>query len=143
MSASRRGSSLSSGSSSRAHVRRSRAVNGGGGSNSRTARAALDRVLELVGRRRLSAAELRLLLHLIDREAGIPELAEALGQRPGDVRRGGRRLAARGLVRWRHVDPRKDTRLAITPAGLTTVQALLTAVGGLVDATAAPQRPLR
>jgi DNA-binding MarR family transcriptional regulator len=142
MTASRRGSSLSSRSSSRAYVRRSRTDNGGG-SNSRPARAALDRVLELVGRRRLSAAELRLLLRLIDREAGIPELAEALGGRPGDVRRGGRRLAARGLVRWRHVGPRKDTRLAITPTGLTTVQALLTAVGGLVDATAAPQRPLR
>ena len=40
--------------------------------------APLDRVLELVEQRRLSAAELRILLRLVDREAGIPELAEAL-----------------------------------------------------------------
>jgi hypothetical protein len=84
-----------------------------------------------------------MLLRLVDREAGIPELAEALGQRPGAVRRSGRRLAARGLVRWRHVGPRKETQLAITPAGLTTVQALLTAAGRLVDAADAQRKHQR
>jgi hypothetical protein len=98
---------------------------------------ALDRVLDLVERRRLSAGELRILLRLVDGEAAIPDLAEALDQPPLDVRRCGRRLAARGLVLWRHVGTRKGTRLAITPAGLTTVRALLTAAGGVVEATAA------
>lgn len=64
--------------------------------------APLDRVLEMVERRRLSPAELRILIRLVDREAGIPELAEALDERPLDVRRCGRRLSARGLVSWRH-----------------------------------------
>ncbi len=133
MTASRKGNSLSSRSSSHAHLRRSRSDHGGRGSNSLNARAALDRILEFIGRRGLSAAELRFLLRLVDREAGIPELAEALGQRPGDVRRSGRRLAARGLVRWHHVGTRKETQMAITPAGMTTVQALLTAADRLVD----------
>ena len=127
MTASRKGNSLSSRSSSHAHLRRSRSDHGGREPNSLNARAALDRLLELIGRRGLSAAELRFLLRLVDREAGIPELAEALGQRPGDVWRSGRRLAARGLVRWHHVGTRQKTQMAITPAGLTTVQALLTA----------------
>jgi DNA-binding MarR family transcriptional regulator len=98
---------------------------------SRTARLALDRVLELVDRRRLSAAELRMLLRLVDREATIPELAEALDERPLDVRHCARRLSARGLVSWRHAGPRKHTQLAITPAGMTTVRALLTATGSV------------
>jgi DNA-binding MarR family transcriptional regulator len=103
---------------------------------SRTDRVALDRLLELVGRRRLSAAELRILLQLVEREAGIPELAEALDQRPVDIRRCGRRLSARGLVSWRHAGPLKRTHLAITPAGMETVRALLTAAGGVVDVVA-------
>jgi hypothetical protein len=107
----------------------------------RTDRAALDRLLELVGRRRLSAAELRILLQLVDREAGIPELAEALDQRPIDVRRCGRRLSARGLVSWRHAGPLKHTQLTITPAGVATVRALLTAAGGVVDAATTPDMP--
>jgi DNA-binding MarR family transcriptional regulator len=101
-------------------------------------RVTLDRLLELAERRRLSAAELRILLRLVDREAGIPELAEALDQRPVDVRRCGRRLSARGLVSWRHAGTLKQTRLAITPAGLTAVRALLTAAGGVVEAATTP-----
>ena len=88
-------------------------------------------MLELVGRRGLSAVELRILVRLVDREASIPELAEALEERPVDVRRCGRRLSARGLVSWRHAGPLKHTQLAITPAGLTTVRELLTAASGL------------
>jgi hypothetical protein len=96
--------------------------------------ADLDRVLELVARRRLSAAELRVLLRLVDREASIVELAEALDERALDVRRCGRHLAARGLVRWLHSGTRKETRLAIAPAGLATVRALLMAAGGVPEA---------
>jgi DNA-binding MarR family transcriptional regulator len=102
---------------------------------------ALDRVLELVGGRGLSAAELRILVRLVDREASIPELAEALDERPVDVRRCGRRLSARGLVSWRHAGPLKHTQLAITPAGLTTVRALLTAAIGLVEPAPTPDMP--
>lgn len=89
--------------------------------------ASLDRVLELVELRQLSATELRLLLALVDREASLSELAEALGQRPVEIRRAGRSLAMRGLVQWRHVGGRKKTRLGITPNGLATIRALLTA----------------
>jgi DNA-binding MarR family transcriptional regulator len=84
-------------------------------------------VLELVERRRLSATELRVLLLLLEQEASLPTLAEALAQRPVDIMRAGRRLAMRGLVRWRHVGRREETRLVITPAGLATMRALLTA----------------
>lgn len=103
------------------------------GSISGTARAALDRVLELLGRRQLSATELRVLLRLLDREASLSELAEALGYPPVEIRRASRSLAMRGLVRWRHVGRRKRTRLAITAAGLATVRALLTAAGQAAD----------
>jgi DNA-binding MarR family transcriptional regulator len=88
---------------------------------------ALDRVLELVERRRLSTAELRILLRLVDRRAGLPELAEALGLPPVDVRCAARSLASRGLVRWLHEGDRKRTRLAITPDGLTTVRTISSA----------------
>lgn len=135
-----RGMSLPSSSSSQAHLRRGRTDHGDSGASSRTVRVTLDRLLELAERRRLSAAELRILLRLVDREAGIPELAEALDQRPVDVRRCGRRLSARGLVSWRHAGPLKHTRLAITPAGLTTIRALLTAAGRVVEA--APTRDM-
>jgi DNA-binding MarR family transcriptional regulator len=97
---------------------------------STSARVVLDRVLELLGRRRLSATELRVLLRLLDREASLSELAKALGQRPVEIRRAGRSLAMHGLVRRRHVGRRKQTRLEITAAGLATTRALLTAAGG-------------
>jgi DNA-binding MarR family transcriptional regulator len=92
-------------------------------------RAALDRVLELVERRKLSATELRVLLVLRDRGAGLPELAEALDQRPDEITRAGRSLSFRGLIRWQHVGRPEQTRLEITRSGLTTVRALLTAAG--------------
>jgi DNA-binding MarR family transcriptional regulator len=100
--------------------------------------ATLDRVLELVERRKLSATELRVLLALLDREASLPDLAEALDQSPDEITRAGRSLSMRGLIRWHHVGRRKQSRLEITSSGLTTVRALLTAA----DATsAAADRP--
>ena len=42
----------------------------------------LDRILELFERRKVSATELRVLLALIDRGAGVSDLAEALDQSP-------------------------------------------------------------
>jgi predicted transcriptional regulator len=93
-------------------------------------RSSLDRVLELVELRQLSATELRLLLRLVDREASLSELGEQFGgQRPAEIRRAGRSLAMRGLVQWRHVGRRKETRLGITASGLATMRALLTAAG--------------
>jgi hypothetical protein len=100
----------------------------GDGSTSGTG-TAIDRVLELVGRRQLSATEVRVLLRLVDREAGVPELAEALGLRPVEITCAGRRLASRGLMRWYHVGKRKGSRMGTTRAGLATVRALLTAAG--------------
>ena len=89
----------------------------------------LDRILELFERRKLSATELRVLVALIDRGAGVSELAEALDQSPDEVTRAGRSLSVRGLIRWHHVGSLKETRFDITGSGLTTVRALLTAVG--------------
>jgi len=94
-------------------------------------RAALDRMLELLRRHRLSATEMRVLLALLDREASLSELAEALGQRPVEIRRAGRSLSARGLVRWHHVGRRKETHIEITAQGLATIRALLPAAGGM------------
>jgi DNA-binding MarR family transcriptional regulator len=100
--------------------------------------ATLDRVLELVERRKLSAIELRVLLALLDRGASLPDLAEALDRSPDEITRAGRSLSVRGLIRWHHVGRRKQSRLEITSSGLTTVRALLTAA----DATsAAADRP--
>ena len=93
------------------------------------AQATLDRVLELFERRGLSATELRVLLALLDRGARLSDLAEALDQRPSEITRAGRSLSMRGLTRWHHAGRRKETRLEITSSGLTTVRALLTAVG--------------
>lgn len=102
------------------------------------ARATLDRVLELVERRKLSATELRLLLALLDRGACLADLAEALDERPDEISRASRRLSMRGLIRWLHVGRRKQTRLEITSSGLTTVRALLTAAGASSAATDRP-----
>jgi DNA-binding MarR family transcriptional regulator len=93
------------------------------------AQATLDRLLELVERRGLSVTELRVLLALLDRGARLSDLAEALDQRPNEITRAGRSLSMRGLTRWHHAGRRKETRLEITSSGLTTVRALLTAVG--------------
>jgi DNA-binding MarR family transcriptional regulator len=101
--------------------------------------ATLDRVLELVERRRLSATELRVLLALLDRGACLPDLAEALDQGPDEITRAGRSLSMRGLIRWHHVGRRKQTRLEITSSGLTTVRALLTAASATSVATDRPE----
>ena len=101
--------------------------------------ATLDRVLELVERRKLSATELRVLLALLDRGACLSELAEALDQRPAEITRAGRSLSMRGLIRWYHVGRRKQTRLEITSSGLTTVRALLTTAGATSAATDRPE----
>lgn len=87
---------------------------------------ALDHALELAGRRRLEAADLRVLLALLDRDESLSELAESLHLPPAEIRCAGRSLAMHGLVRWLHPGPRHETRLEITPGGLTTVEALLT-----------------
>lgn len=87
----------------------------------------MDRVLEVLERRGLSLGELRLLFRLLDREASLAELGEALGKPASDVWRTGNRLARRGLVRWYHVGPRDETRLTISRAGRATVRALLAA----------------
>jgi DNA-binding MarR family transcriptional regulator len=92
------------------------------------AQATLDRVLELFERRGLPPTELRVLLALLDRGARLSDLAEALDQRPHEITRAARSLSMRGLTRWHHVGS-KETRLEITSSGLTTVRALLTAVG--------------
>jgi len=112
------------------------------------AQAALDRILELFDRRKLSATELRVLLALIDRGAGVSDLAEALDQSPDEITRAGGSLSMRGLIRWHHVGSGKQTRFDITSSGLTTVRALLTAAGATAaDPTGPPgtgeSRPAR
>ena len=89
----------------------------------------LDRLLELLESRQLRTTEVRVLLRLAERGAGVSQLAGALGVRPDEITRAGRRLAMRGLLRWQHVGERNRTRLAITGAGVATLRALLTAVG--------------
>jgi DNA-binding MarR family transcriptional regulator len=104
----------------------------------RAAGTTLDRVLELVERRKLSATELRVLLALLDRGACLSDLAEALDRRPDEITRASRSLSMRGLIRWHHVGRRKQTRLEITSSGLTTVRALLTAADATSVATDRP-----
>jgi DNA-binding MarR family transcriptional regulator len=87
-------------------------------------RTEIDRVLDVLERRGLSPGELRVLLGLLDREASLAELAEALRRPLSEVRRSGGRLARRGLVRWYHFGRRDETRLTITRDGRATVQAL-------------------
>jgi DNA-binding MarR family transcriptional regulator len=106
------------------------------------AQATLDRVLELFERRGLSATELRVLLALLDRGARLSDLAEALDQRPNEITRAARSLSVRGLTRWHHVG-NKETRLEITSSGLTTVRALLTAVGASTADAGRPETASR
>jgi DNA-binding MarR family transcriptional regulator len=101
--------------------------------------ATLDRVLELVERRSLSATELRVLLALLDRGGSLPDLAETLDRSPDEITRAGRSLSMRGLIRWHHVGRRKQSRLEITSSGLTTVRALLTAADATSIATDRPE----
>ena len=107
------------------------------------AQATLDRILELFERRKLSATELRVLLALIERGAGVSDLAEALDRSPDEITRAGRSLSMRGLIRWHHVGSRKETRFDITSSGLTTVRALLTAAGATAADAERPQPAVR
>jgi len=91
----------------------------------RQERTVIDRVLDVFERRRLSPGELRVLLSLLDREASLSEIAEALGKPPSEISRVGSRLAMRGLVRWYHFGPRMETRLVLTTDGQATMRALL------------------
>ena len=84
-------------------------------------------LLELLERGPLSAAELRILLAVLERERAVSELAEAFGRRPVEIRRSGARLYARGLLHWRHTGPGKEAVFGITPSGLATLRPLLTA----------------
>ena len=113
------------------------------GPSSAVAQATLDRILELFERRKLSATELRVLLALIDRGAGVSDLAEALDQSPDEITRAGRSLSMRGLIRWHHVGSRKVTQFDITSSGLTTVRALLTAVGATAADADRPEAAVR
>jgi DNA-binding MarR family transcriptional regulator len=91
----------------------------------------LDHVLELVGRRPLSAVEFRLLLGLVERDATVSQLAEALGDDPAEISETGRRLALPGLVRWRRVGSEREVVLGLTAAGLKEVRPLITAASGV------------
>src|SRR5215210_6704166 len=88
-------------------------------------RRAIDRVLAVLEQRRLSPTEVRVLLHLVDREAGLVEVANALGHPPSMITRAAGGLDSRGLIRWFHAAHTKESRLAITADGLATMRALL------------------
>ena len=81
-------------------------------------------MLELRG---LSPTEVRVLLHLLDREASLVEVANALGHPPSVIARAGGGLDSRGLVRWFHAAHTKESRLAITANGLAAMRAVLAA----------------
>jgi hypothetical protein len=107
---------------------------------SAVARAPLDRVLELIEQRQLPATELRLLLYLVDREASLTELADALGQQhacllaPAHVKPRGQDLpfpAPQGGSKA--VDRCRYTRCTIAPLPLATSVARRTAASGLGD----------
>jgi DNA-binding MarR family transcriptional regulator len=100
----------------------------------------LDRVLELVQRRPLSACEFRLLLGLLEHDATISELARALDESPAPVIEAGRRLALRGLVRQRRTGGRRETELGLNTAGLKEIRPLITAAStaGAPDLHSAP-----
>jgi DNA-binding MarR family transcriptional regulator len=90
-------------------------------------RGTIDRVLAMLEQRGLSPTEVRVLLHLLDREASLVEIANALGHPPGVITGAGGRLDSRGLVRWFHAAHTKESRLAITADGVATMRALLAA----------------
>jgi DNA-binding MarR family transcriptional regulator len=84
-------------------------------------------VLAMLEQRGLSPTEVRVLLHLLDREASLVEVANALGHPPSVITRAAGGLDSRGLVRWFHAAHTKETRLAITADGLAAMRALLAA----------------
>jgi hypothetical protein len=108
-----------------AHERRARAHT----PPERAAARALDRVLELLERRWLSASDLRIMLAVKDGDAAISDLAKSLGWRSDEVRRGAARLYGHGLLRWAHNAGREEAIVGSTRSGLATLQPLLTAVG--------------
>ena len=91
-------------------------------------------LLELLECGPLSAAELRILLAVLERERAVSELAEAFGRRPVEIRRTGARLYGRGLLRWRHTGPGKEAMFGITPSALATLRPLLAAAGARAQA---------
>jgi hypothetical protein len=72
----------------------------------------------------------------------LPELAEALGS---DLSMSGAPADSSHarLVRWHHVGRRKKTRLAITPARLATMRALLRAAGQTAEVADTPKEAIR
>ena len=90
-------------------------------------RGAIDRVLAALEQRKLSPTEVRVLLHLLDREASLVEVANALGHPPSVITRAAGGLDSRGLVRWFHAAHTKQTRLAITADGLAMMRRLFAA----------------
>ena len=98
----------------------------------------IDRVLAMLEQRGLSPTEVRVLLHLLDRDASLVDVADALGHPPSVITRAGGGLDSRGLVRWFHAAHTKETRLAITADGLATVRSLLAAAA--LPAAEAPPR---
>jgi DNA-binding MarR family transcriptional regulator len=86
----------------------------------------LERALSVIERRGLSAVEFRVLIALVDRGCGLPELAERLDMPAVVVRRATRHLAMRGLVRRLHAGRGQETRVSLTTAGLATFRSLAT-----------------
>ena len=90
-------------------------------------RGAIDRVLAVLEQRRLSPTEVRVLLHLLDREGSLVDVADALGHPPTVITRAAGGLDSRGLVRWFHAAHTKESRLAITAEGLAMMRGLFAA----------------
>jgi DNA-binding MarR family transcriptional regulator len=84
-------------------------------------------VLAVLEQRRLSPTEVRVLLHLLDREGSLVDVADALDHPPSVITRAAGGLDSRGLVRWFHGAHTKESRLAITADGLAAMRALLAA----------------
>jgi DNA-binding MarR family transcriptional regulator len=79
----------------------------------------------MLEQRGLSPTEVRVLLHLLDRERSLVDVADALRHPPSVITRAAGGLDSRGLVRWFHAAHTKESRLAITADGLATTRALL------------------
>ena len=82
--------------------------------------------------RRLSPTEVRVLLNLLDREASLVDVADALGHQASVITRAAGGLDSRGLVRWFHAAHTKESRLAITADGLAAMRAMLAAADTVV-----------
>jgi hypothetical protein len=94
-----------------------------------TATYGLDRVLAVLAAQRRSAAELRLLVALSERDLTLAEASDRLGDRsPEEIAQTARRLAGARLIRYGLSHQRGETVLSITGAGLVSVRPLLSAV---------------